>query len=145
MKELEERITALKERGATHFRKQAYKEAIKQFSEGINLFQNAGEPMHNEELKLKVTHLYTNRCLCFHSLNQQASALADANYVLKNLDTANAKALYRRAHALKSQNKWEEAMKDYQTLFVENKTDDIKKNISECLMKAAEARKKQME
>lgn len=34
-------------------------------------------------------------------------------------------------------------MKDYQALYVENKTEDIKKNISECLMKAAEQRKKQ--
>ena len=92
-----------------------------------------------------MTHLYTNRCLCFHNLNQQASALSDATYVLQRLDSANAKALYRRAHALKSQHKWEEAMKDYQTLYVENKTDDIKKHISECLARAAEARKKSMQ
>ena len=108
------------------------------------MFTTAGEPHTDTDLKTKITHLYTNRCLCFHNLNQQASALADANYVLQHLDSANAKALYRRAHALKTQQKWEEAMKDYQALYVENKTDDIKKNISECLMKAAEQRKKQM-
>jgi hypothetical protein len=100
LKELEDKITALKERGNTHFRKQAYKEAIKAFSEGINTFDAAGAPMTNNDLKLKVTQLYTNRCLCFHHLNQQASALSDANYVLKNLDSNNAKALFRRAHAL---------------------------------------------
>lgn len=70
LKELSDKITILKERGATHFRKQQYKEAIKQFSEGINLFTTAGEPHTDTDLKTKITHLYTNRCLCFHNLDQ---------------------------------------------------------------------------
>jgi len=33
------------------------------------MFENAGSPMQNEDLKLKVTQIYTNRCLSFHLLN----------------------------------------------------------------------------
>lgn len=142
MKELEDKVTVLKERGNTHFKKQAYKEAIKQFSEAINMHDAAGSPLSSGDLKLKITQLYTNRCLAFHHLNQQASALGDANYVLTKLDAQNAKALYRRAHCYKTQNKWEQAMTDLQALMKENPSDDIKKDISECLKKVVESRKK---
>jgi hypothetical protein len=55
MKELEDKLTVLKERGNTHFKKAAYKDAIKQFSEAINMHEAAGSPLSNAELKLKVT------------------------------------------------------------------------------------------
>lgn len=45
--------------------------------------------MDSEEIKKKITQLYTNRSLAFHNLDQQASALSDASYVLKNLDANN--------------------------------------------------------
>lgn len=44
MKELEDKISVLKERGNGHFKKQAYKEAVKQFSEAINIYEAAGAP-----------------------------------------------------------------------------------------------------
>jgi len=53
--ELSDKISVIKERGNLHFKKKAYKEAIKQFSEGIALFQSAGKPMDNEDIKTKVT------------------------------------------------------------------------------------------
>lgn len=141
MKELEDKVTVLKERGNTHFKKQAYKEAIKQFSEAINMYESAVILVENAGLKLKITQCLTNRCLCFHHLNQQASALSDANLVLTKFDTQNAKALFRRAHAYKSQNKWEEAMKDLQELFKANQTDEIKLDIQMCLKKVIESKK----
>lgn len=55
MKELDDKLTVLKERGNTHFKKQAYKEAIKQFSEAINMFEAAGSPIQNAEIKTKIT------------------------------------------------------------------------------------------
>jgi hypothetical protein len=55
MKELEDKLTVLKERGNTHFKKAAYKDAIKQFSEAINMHEAAGSPLSNPDLKLKVT------------------------------------------------------------------------------------------
>lgn len=143
MKELEDKISVLKERGNGHFKKQAYKEAVKQFSEAINMYEAAGAPQSPAELKLKVTQVFTNRCLCFHHLNQQSSALSDANYVLEKLDTVNAKALFRRAHCYKTMQRWEDAMKDLQELYKENPSDEIKKDISECLKKIIEHKKQQ--
>jgi tetratricopeptide (TPR) repeat protein len=111
MKDLEDKLITFKERGNTHFRKQAYKESIKHFSEAINLFEKEGSPL-NDTIKLAVTQLLTNRSLAFHHLGQQNSALSDATYVIAKLDDKNAKALFRRAHAYKSINKWEEAARD---------------------------------
>lgn len=48
----------------------------------------------------------------------------------------------RRAHAYKTMEKWEDAARDFQELFKENKTDAIKNDISFCLKKAIEAKKK---
>lgn len=141
-KELTDKLIVFKERGNTHFKKQAYKEAIKQFSEAINLHEQKGSPLEEDTLKTVVSQCYTNRALAFHSLNQQASALSDAHYVLTKIDASNAKALCRRAHAYKTMERWEEAARDFQELFKENKTDAIKNDISFCLKKAIEAKKK---
>lgn len=67
--ELTDKLTKLKEQGNVHFKKQAFKEAIKQFSEAINAHEAAGQPVSDDNLKLVVTQLYTNRCLSFHNLN----------------------------------------------------------------------------
>jgi len=53
--ELADKISVLKERGNLHFKKKAYKEAIKQFSEGIVLFQAAVKPMENKDITTKIT------------------------------------------------------------------------------------------
>jgi tetratricopeptide (TPR) repeat protein len=63
--------------------------------------------------------------------------------VLSKLEPQNAKALFRRAHCYKTMNKWEEAMSDLQELIKENPSDEIKKDISECLKKVIETRKQQ--
>jgi len=55
LKELDDKLTVLKERGNMHYKKQAYKEAVKCFSEAINIFEAAGQPLTSEEIKLKVT------------------------------------------------------------------------------------------
>ena len=99
--------------------------------------------MASADLKLKVTQVYTNRCLCFHHLNQQNSVLNDANYVLQKLDPQNAKALFRRAHSYKTMNRWEDAMKDLQELIKENPSEEIKKDISECLRKVIDQKRQQ--
>lgn len=94
------------------FKKKAYKEAIKLFSEAIKLFEDNGRPLENLEVKTVITQIYTNRSLAFHSIDQQNSALSDANYVIEQLDSLNSKALFRRVHALKKSEKFAEAVKD---------------------------------
>lgn len=141
MKDLCDKLTVMKERGNTHYKRQAYKDAIKIFSEAINTFEAAGAPMTDTAIKTVVTQLMTNRSLSFHHLNQQASALSDCNYVLTKLDPSNAKALFRRAHAYKSQEKWELAARDLQELYKENQTKEIKDDMSLCLKKAIDSKK----
>lgn len=68
-------------------------------------------------MKLKVTQIYTNRSLSYHQLKDQAKAFEDSDFVLKNLDPSNAKALFRRAIANKSFGKYEESVRDLQALF----------------------------
>lgn len=43
-------------------------------------------------------------------------ALDDAEYVIENLDNNNPKALYRRAFALNSINRYEDSFRDYERL-----------------------------
>ena len=105
-------ISEFEERGYLHYTKKTYNEAIKQFSEGIDLFKACGKPMENQDINTKITLLYTNRSLAFHHLDQQASALEDANTVLNELDSKNQKALLRRFHANKCGEKFEDAVKD---------------------------------
>jgi Flp pilus assembly protein TadD len=53
--ELEEKIAALKEKGNNQFRKKAYKEAIKNFSEAVKLFEETGRPIDKGDIKTKIT------------------------------------------------------------------------------------------
>ena len=47
-----------------------YAEAIKVFSEGIELYQkDSSQATKSESMKLKVTQLYTNRALSYHMIN----------------------------------------------------------------------------
>jgi hypothetical protein len=80
-----------------------------------------------------VTQIYTNRSLAFHSIDQQNSALADANFVIENLDSLNAKALFRRVHAFRKMDSFELAVRDLETLV--HKTPDGKqftKDLADC-------------
>jgi len=65
----------------------------------------------------------------------------DATYVLTKLDDKNAKALFRRAHAYKTMNKWEEAARDLTVLYKENQEESVKNEINVCLKKAIESKK----
>jgi hypothetical protein len=51
-----------------------------------------------------------------HQLGNAADAFSDADYVLTNLDSKNAKALFRRAQGYKSQDKITLAIKDLEAL-----------------------------
>lgn len=141
LKELDDKLTVLKERGNMHYKKQAFKEAVKCFSEGINMFESAGSPLHSEDIKTKVTQLYTNRSLAFHNLDLQSSALSDASFVINKLDPVNQKALFRRAHALKTQGKFEDAVRDLQLLYKEQPEAHIKKELENCLKQFTDQRK----
>ena len=67
--ELESKLGALKEKGNNHFRKKAFKEAIKHFSEAIKLYEDSGRPGNKGDIRTKVTQIYTNRATSLHMLN----------------------------------------------------------------------------
>lgn len=98
-------------------------------------------------MKLKVTHLYTNRSLAYHQLQDSAKALADADHVLANLDSANVKALNRRAVAHKALGNVEEAIRDFQALLKTNPANaaEIKKDLDELLPKLIQIQKEKKE
>jgi hypothetical protein len=67
------KLGKLKDQGNAHYTAQRYREAIEKFSEGISIYlqgdQNAFRA--DKDVKLKVTHLYTNRSLSHHQLGDQ--------------------------------------------------------------------------
>ena len=48
----------------------------------------------------------------YHNTGDQKLALADATFVLENLDAKNPKALLRRSYANRMNSEWEKAAKD---------------------------------
>jgi len=119
------------------------------FKSNIRAEVHAGKPVNHsgasEDFKRLVAQIYTNRSLAFHSLNQQASAMSDSAYVLDHIDAKNPKALFRRAFALKSQGRFEEAGRYYQLLMKEAGNPTVKKDLDECMMAMIEAKKKAAE
>lgn len=71
-------------------------------------------------MKLKVTHLFTNRSLSYHQLGDNAKAFEDADHVLRFLDDKNVKGLNRRATANKALGRVEDSIRDYQLLLKVN-------------------------
>ena len=67
--EVEDKLAAFKEKGNNQFRKKAYKEAVKHFSEAIKLFEDVGRPLNHGDIKTKITQIYTNRATSLHLLN----------------------------------------------------------------------------
>jgi len=141
--ELEDKIAAFKEKGNNQFRKKAYKEAVKHFSEAIKLFEDTGRPINEGDIKTKITQIYTNRATGLHLLNQQSSVASDCTFVIESLDPTNKKALYRRAHAYQTQELFEEAARDLQALMqAHGEDDDIKVELANCMKRMVTQKKK---
>lgn len=68
-KEIDDKLFAIKEKGNIQFKKKAFKEAIKLFSEGIKLYEDTGRPKSQANIKTLITQIYTNRAISFHLLN----------------------------------------------------------------------------
>nr|XP_033818881.1 mitochondrial import receptor subunit TOM34 [Geotrypetes seraphini]XP_033818882.1 mitochondrial import receptor subunit TOM34 [Geotrypetes seraphini]XP_033818883.1 mitochondrial import receptor subunit TOM34 [Geotrypetes seraphini] len=97
-----QRAKALKEEGNEWVKKKNYREAIDKYSESLKF--------NNQE-----SATYTNRALCYLSLNQHQEAVKDCTEALK-LDTKNVKAFYRRALALKELKDFASSLADLKQL-----------------------------
>lgn len=78
----------------------------------------------------------------YHNTGDQQKAMADATYVLENLDAKNPKALLRRAHGYKINQNWEKAVKDLQELHKITGNDDHKNDLNFCMKKFMETMSK---
>ena len=75
-------------------------------------------------------------------MGRDQEAWADADYVLRNVEEANGKALFRRAVASKRMGKVEDAVRDLQVLWKQDTSKkDVKKELDECLAKLVEMNK----
>ncbi|CDW85227.1 rna polymerase ii-associated protein 3 isoform 2 [Stylonychia lemnae] len=141
------KIAKTKDAGNALFQQKKFNEAIAKFSEGVDIFlKNPDQLKKDKDIKLKVTQIYTNRSLSHHQLGNHQKAFEDADYVLKNLDQVNPKALFRRAIANKSFEKYEDSVKDLQNLFKQDQTKaDIKTELDQCMRLLVEQNKAKKE
>lgn len=129
--DMEKRLTEIKDEGNVEFKAKSFLMAGSKFGEGITLYQKHEKLCKdNKDLMAKVTQLYTNRALAWHSLGNHDDAMQDATYVLENIDSENPKALFRRAIAYKTKGQLNNAAKDLETLVrVEPKNPHAKKEL----------------
>jgi len=130
----------IKEEGNKEFKEKSFLMAAAKFTEGINVFKSNEETVKsNEDLKTKAVQLFTNRSLAMHNMGNSTDAFADADFVLKNLDPQNAKALFRRAQGYKSRGSTALAVTDLELLSkLEPKNAACKKDLLELKTKLKE-------
>jgi tetratricopeptide (TPR) repeat protein len=114
LSDVDAKLAKIKEAGNQRYTEKNFKEAIKKFSEGIDLYLADPETFKTDkDVKLKVTQLYTNRSLAHHQLGDHNAAHRDADHVLNSLDQTNVKALMRRGFAAKMLGKYDESVRDF--------------------------------
>ena len=141
LSDVDAKLAKIKELGNQRYTEKKYKEAIQKFSEGIDLYLADPETFKTDkEVKLKVTQLYTNRSLAHHQLGDHTGAYNDSNHVLTALDPANVKALMRRGSAAKMLSKYDESVRDFQTLLKTKPANEaeVKKELDEAMKKLVE-------
>ena len=72
--------------------------------------------------------------------------MTDCTFVVEHLDATNKKALYRRAHAYKTQRKFEEAARDLQAIMkAHGEEDDLKAELKTCMAQMLQQKKQAAE
>ncbi|XP_045929095.1 zinc finger CCCH domain-containing protein 7B-like isoform X1 [Micropterus dolomieu] len=102
-------VCNLLDEGNALFRDGDWEQAVKEFSEGLNVScYAAAEELQISEVLLE--SLYINRAATYHSMGDYHRALEDCNRALKLKECKeNPKALYRKALCLKELGKYREA------------------------------------
>ena len=99
-----------------------FEDAVSSYTKSINLY--SGEPA-----------AYSNRALANLKLKKFSQCIEDSDACLK-LDPKFIKAFHRRGKAYQACNKWELAIKDYQTILeLEPENVDINKSLRVCRQK----------
>lgn len=100
-------VCNLLEEGNALFKDQSWIEAVKEFSEGLNVAQYAAsEEIHIQEVLLE--SLYVNRAATYYSMQEFGRGVEDCDCAL-SLCKESRRALYRKALCLKELGKYKEA------------------------------------
>jgi len=97
----------LKIQGNEEFKKGNIEQAIKLYTNAIQ------ECEDDEKGKLVKSDIYCNRAACYHQLYDPKKTSEDCTQALK-YNPQNVKAMIRRAQALESLEKYEDALKDFE-------------------------------
>jgi len=108
----------LKIQGNEEFKKGNIEQAIKIYSSAL------AECEEDEKGKLIKSDIYCNRAACYHQLYDPKKTAEDCTHALK-LNPQHTKALIRRAQALESLEKYEDALKDFETALVQAPGADV--------------------
>jgi len=106
----------LKTEGNELFKKGNVEEALKKYTQAIG----AAETKETEVLAA----VYANRAMCYQQLYDPKKVVSDCTNCLKLVPT-HVKALIRRAQALEGLEKWEEALKDFETALLFSPSSDV--------------------
>lgn len=142
--EIESKLTEIKAAGNGHFKSQSFDAAIVSFTEAIELYLEHEETVKKTpNLVTLVTQCFTNRSLGWHKMNNQVKAYEDADYVLRELDSDNMKALYRRAHAMGKEGRLQEAIADLKKIVAKAPSDVMVLELEALQRKLAESEAKE--
>ena len=76
----------------------------------LNVDKAAIQKMSNKSRVATICQLFTNRSLCYFSINEHEKAIEDADYVISNIDPKNAKAYFRKGVSLSKLGKNDKAI-----------------------------------
>jgi len=108
----------LKMQGNEEFKKGNIETAIKLYTSAL------GECEDDEKGKATKADLYCNRAACYHQLYDPRKTADDCTQALK-YNPGHTKALIRRAQALESLEKYEDALKDFENALMQAPGSDV--------------------
>ncbi|KAF7489332.1 Mitochondrial import receptor subunit TOM70 [Sarcoptes scabiei] len=126
--QLKSKAISLKDKGNDLFRQKKFLEAIKLYSEAIEICP--------QKQTMEIAKFYQNRAACYEQLKDFDMVIKDAGKAIE-LNPKYTRAFVRRARAFESSNRLEEAIYDYYTASSINefKDSDMMNLFSDCLDK----------
>lgn len=133
----------IKKAGNECYKSKNYLKANQHFTEGIDLFMKTCDIQFLARDKLLILcQLYTNRSISNHMLDRHFDVIDDATFVLNKIDPQNAKAFYRRGHALSQMGDWENALSDLEkALGLDPNNANVKEELNIAMGKVIERKK----
>eukprot|EP00462_Mataza_sp_D1_P000542 CAMPEP_0175096448 /NCGR_PEP_ID=MMETSP0086_2-20121207/4740_1 /TAXON_ID=136419 /ORGANISM="Unknown Unknown, Strain D1" /LENGTH=919 /DNA_ID=CAMNT_0016369855 /DNA_START=130 /DNA_END=2889 /DNA_ORIENTATION=- len=120
------KMEEFKTAGNKLFAAKKFQESADAYTAGVELFDVSAV----EEQKSVYLNLCNNRALVYVKLGKYGDAITDCTKVLQ-LDPNNPKAFFRRGLAYKGQNRWDEALSDFENAHKFQKTANVVAELKE--------------